>query len=50
MRLSEARLKRLQLDWIELQVQLGSQIQAMDDLRFRLNFDLSKKNEIYHHS
>ena len=22
----------------------------MDDLRFRLNFNLSKKNEIYHHS
>jgi hypothetical protein len=22
----------------------------MDDLRFRLNFNLSKNNEIYHHS
>ena len=22
----------------------------MDDLRFRLNFNLSEKNEIYHHS
>ena len=22
----------------------------MDDLRFRLNFNLSNKNEIYHHS
>ncbi len=26
------------------------QHQTMDDLRFRLNFNLSKKNEIYHHS
>ena len=23
---------------------------TMDDLRFRLNFNLSKNNEIYHHS
>ncbi len=23
---------------------------SMDDLRFRLNFNLSEKNEIYHHS
>ncbi len=23
---------------------------TMDDLRFRLNFNLSTKNEIYHHS
>jgi hypothetical protein len=23
---------------------------VMDDLRFRLNFNLSKNNEIYHHS
>ena len=27
-----------------------SRAAAMDDLRFRLNFNLSKKNEIYHHS
>ena len=26
------------------------QSSLMDDLRFRLNFNLSKKNEIYHHS
>ena len=25
-------------------------IHAMDDLRFRLNFNLRKNNEIYHHS
>ena len=28
----------------------NEKVETMDDLRFRVNFNLSKKSEIYHHS